>query len=96
MLFAILCADRPQSLDLRAATRAEHVAYLETYKSKLVEVGPLLDADGRPCGSLLIVDVEDRAAAEGFAAGDPYAKAGLFESTIVRGYRVVFRDGDTV
>jgi uncharacterized protein YciI len=62
MLFAILCADRPQSLDLRAATRAEHVAYLETYKSKLVEVGPLLDADGRPCGSLLIVDVEDRAA----------------------------------
>ncbi len=96
MLFAILCTDRPQSLDLRAATRAEHIAYLETYKSKLVEVGPLLDADGRPCGSLLIVDVADRAAADGFAAGDPYAKAGLFESTIVRGYRVVFRDGDLV
>ncbi len=96
MLFAIFCADRPQSLDLCAATRPEHIAYLETYKSKLVEVGPLLDADGRPCGSLLIVDVEDRAAAEGFAAGDPYAKAGLFESTIVRGYRTVFRDGDVV
>ena len=39
-----------------AASRAEHIAYLETYKSKLVEVGPLLDVDGRPCGSLLIVD----------------------------------------
>lgn len=96
MLFAIICTDRPGSLDLRIATRAEHIAYLETYKSKLVEVGPLLDLDGRPCGSILLVDVEDRAAAEGFAAGDPYSKAGLFESAVVRGYRRVFRDGEGV
>ena len=96
MLFSIVCTDRPQSLDLRAATRSEHIAYLQTYKSKLVEAGPLLDGDGRPCGSLLIIDVEDRAAAEGFAAGDPFNKAGLFESAVVRGYRTVFRDGDTV
>ena len=96
MLFAVVCADRPASLDLRLATRAAHIAYLTTYADKLVHGGPLLDTEGRPCGSLLLIDVEDRAAAEGFAAGDPYGKAGLFESTVVRPYRAVFRDGGMV
>ncbi len=96
MLFALICTDRPASLEVRMATRPDHLAYLERYATKLVQVGPLLDTEGRPCGSLLIIDVEDRAAAEGFAAADPYAKAGLFESTIIRPFRPVFRDGERV
>ena len=96
MLFAIVCTDRPGGLDLRLATRPTHIAYLSMYSDRIVHGGPMLDADGRPCGSLLIVDVEDRATAEGFAASDPYAKAGLFESTIIRGFRTVFKDGEAV
>ena len=96
MLFAIVCTDRPGSLDLRLATRPTHVAYLTMYAARVVHGGPMLDLDGRPCGSLLIVDVEDMAAAEGFAASDPYAKAGLFESTVIRGFRTVFKDGEAV
>ena len=96
MLFAIICTDRPASLDLRLATRAAHIAYLTTYADRVVQGGPLLDADGRPCGSLLLVDVADRAAAEGFAAGDSYGRAGLFESTIIRPFRTVFKDGEQV
>lgn len=92
MLFTILCRDKPGSLDLRLATRAQHIAYLQTYVDRILEAGPLLDLDGRPCGSLLIVDVDDRATAEGFAESDPYAKAGLFESVVIRRYRPVFRD----
>lgn len=93
MLFAIICTDRPNSLETRIAAREAHLRYLSTYADRLVEGGPLLDADGRPCGSLLIVDVEDRAAAEGFAASDPYGKVNLFESVVIRGHRIVFRDG---
>ena len=96
MLFAITCTDRPGSLDLRLATRPTHLAYLITYARCIVHGGPTLDRDGRPCGSLLIIDVEDLAAAEGFAASDPYAKAGLFESTVIRGFRTVFKDGEQV
>jgi uncharacterized protein YciI len=94
MKFVLVCTDKPQSLPVRLATREAHLAYLEAYARKLVEVGPLLDADNRPCGSLLIIDVEDQAAAAGFAEADPYAKAGLFESVIIRAYRTVFRDGE--
>ncbi len=96
MLFAVICTDRPASLDLRLATRAAHVAYLTTYADRVAHGGPLLDADGRPCGSLLLIEVEDHAAAEGFAASDPYARAGLFESTIIRSFRTVLKDGEFV
>jgi uncharacterized protein YciI len=96
MLFALICTDKPKNLDLRLATRPQHLAYLETYKSKIVTAGALLDADGRPGGSLLIIDVADRAEAEGFAESDPYHKSGLFESVLIRPYRQVFRDGDVV
>jgi uncharacterized protein YciI len=94
MLFALICTDKPRSLDVRLATRATHLAYLETYVDRIVQAGPLLDPDGRPCGSLLLVDVEDAAAAAGFADADPYAKAGLFESVVIRPYRPAFKDGE--
>ena len=96
MLFAIICTDRPGGLDLRLATRPTHLAYLTMYAERIVHGGPTLDMDGRPCGSLLIIEAEDRAAAEGFAAQDPYTKAGLFESTLVRPFREVFRDGQVL
>ncbi len=93
MLFALICADKPGRLETRLAVRDTHLSYIERYVDKVVHAGPMLDTDGRPCGSLLIIDVADRAEAEGFAASDPYAKVELFESTVIRGFRTVFRDG---
>jgi uncharacterized protein YciI len=96
MLFALVCTDKPQSLDLRLATRAAHLAYLQTYAEKMIMAGPLLDPEGRACGSLLVIDVTDSPEAAGFAEADPYARAGLFESVVIRPYRVVFRDRELV
>jgi uncharacterized protein YciI len=96
MLFALFCTDKPGSLDVRLAARGQHLAYLQTYESRLVLAGPLLDTDDRPCGSLLIVDVPSRAEAEGFAEADPYSRAGLFESVVIRPYKQVFKDGALV
>ncbi|KIN65779.1 YciL protein [Sulfitobacter noctilucae] len=36
------------------------------------------------CGSMLVLDLPDMAAAEAWAAEDPYAKAGLFETVTLR------------
>ncbi len=96
MLFVLICTDKPGSLDVRLAARGNHLAYMQTYESCLVQAGPMLDLDGRPCGSLLIVDVADGAAAAGFAEADPYGKAGLFESVVIRPFRQVYRDGSLV
>ncbi|MFY8092126.1 MAG: YciI family protein [Niveispirillum sp.] len=90
MLFAITCIDKPNSLDLRMANRPTHLDYLNSFLSKITIAGPLLDDAGeKPVGSLLVMEFADRNAAESFAAGDPYAKAGLFQSVSIRPYRKV-------
>jgi uncharacterized protein YciI len=51
--------------------------------------GPFLTAaeGGDPRGSMVIVEAADLAAAEAFAAGDPFAKAGLFETVKIEPWR---------
>lgn len=93
MLFALICTDKPGSLAIRQASRPTHLDYLRAREGDVHFGGPLLDPEGNPCGSLLLIEAADRAAAEAFAAGDPYAKAGLFESTVIRPIRQVARDG---
>jgi len=93
MLFVIMCNDKPSSLEMRMAVRSQHLAYLKTYEKQIKIAGPLLDNEGKSCGSLIILNVEDRAAAEGFAISDPYAKAGLFESVVIRSFKEVCSEG---
>ncbi len=89
-VFAIHCIDKPYSQELRAETRAEHLAYLESAINKVVVAGPLLDDEGTPIGSMLLMNFPDRRAAVNFAAEDPYALAGLFASVAVTAWRQVF------
>lgn len=84
-LFALYCVDKPNSLELRMATRERHLAYMKNFDLKVA--GPLLDEAGNMAGSLLIVGAEDLAAAQAIVANDPYALAGLFESVRVTGFR---------
>jgi hypothetical protein len=93
MLFAIACTDKPASLELRLATRPAHLEHLKAEAGRILLGGPVLDPAGNPCGSMLVVEAADRAEAEAFAAADPYAKAGLFESVVIRPFRAVFKDG---
>jgi uncharacterized protein YciI len=51
--------------------------------------GPVLDDDGQMCGSLIVLEVDDLAAAQAWAAGDPYAKAGLFSDVTLRAWKKV-------
>ena len=93
MLFAIQCEDRPGALETRLAARPDHLAWLDGQVEALMLGGPVLDAEGKPCGSILVIEAADQAAAEAFAAADPYAAAGLFARTSVRPFRGVFKDG---
>jgi len=86
-LFVLTCHDKPDALALRMATREEHLAYLQPQSDILKLAGPLLDAAGNPVGSLLIIDVADRAAAEAFSAGDPYTQAGLWDRVEIHPFR---------
>ena len=91
MHFVFHCTDKPDSAALRAANRPAHLAHLERHADAILAGGPLLGEDGAsPVGSLLILDFPDRAAAERFAAADPYAKAGLFAAVTITPWRQVY------
>ena len=91
MLFVITCLDKPNHSHVRAENREDHLGCLDALGSALVTAGPILSDDGEtPEGSVLIVEFEDREAAEGFATGDPYNKAGLFERVEIRRWKQIF------
>lgn len=88
MRVALVTRDKPGALQIRIDTRAAHLDYIAS--TGVVEMaGPLLDGDGQMCGSLIILDVADMAAARDWAANDPYALAGLFESATLTEWKKV-------
>ena len=87
-MFVVICTDKPNSLDLRLATRPKHLEYVGGPDSPAKLGGPLLDDAGQPIGSLSILEAEDRAAVEAFVADDPYALAGLFATVEVKPWRI--------
>ena len=88
MRACLICIDKPGALQLRLDNRPAHVEHLKT--SGVVELaGPFLDAEGQMCGSMIVIDVPDLDAARAWAAADPYAKAGLFESVGIREWKKV-------
>lgn len=92
MLFAFICTDKPDHLQVRLDTRPEHLDHLNGLGDTLKAAGPFLGDDGKPCGSLVIVEADDIAAAKAIADSDPYAKAGLFASVDVRPWNWVFKN----
>ena len=90
MLYIIYQVDNPETSEaIRAATRPAHFAYLDAHKDILVLGGGMLagDDDNTRVGSVLLVNVPNRAAAEAFSANEPFRKAGLFERVEIRRMR---------
>ncbi|WP_019954227.1 YciI family protein [Yoonia vestfoldensis] len=88
MRFALLAKDKPGALQTRMDNRDAHLAYVA--ETGVVEIaGPILDADGQMCGSLIILELPDLTAAQDWAANDPYAKAGLFGDVTLSAWKKV-------
>jgi hypothetical protein len=85
MLFALICTDKPDGLPIRKANRPDHLAYLESLGDTLLFAGPFTEEDGQTMnGSLIVIEAESLREARAIADGDPFARAGLFESVDIR------------
>ena len=94
MLFAFVCKDKPGHLQVRLDARPDHVAFLQKLNEAgtLKFAGPFLDDDGKPNGSLVVIEAADKAAAKSISAADPFAQAGLFESVEIRAWTWTFNN----
>ncbi len=95
MLYALICADKPNSTELRASKRPEHLAYLGSLGDAMKFAGPFLDDAGSPIGSLVMIETETRSAAEVISSNDPYKLAGLFASVDIKAWRWALKNPET-
>ena len=87
MLIAFMTKDKDGALQTRLDNRDAHLAYIAD-TGVVSMAGPFLQ-DDQMCGSLIILDVDDMAAAKEWAENDPYAKAGLFQSVEMKVWKKV-------
>jgi uncharacterized protein YciI len=94
MLYALICNDKTDHLQLRLDTRTAHLEYLDSLGDRLKFAGPFLGADAKPNGSLVVIEASDLPAARKLADNDPYAKAGLFASVDIRPWNWALKNPD--
>lgn len=89
MLWSVYCVDKPDTEETRNRLRTIHRQYLDKYMPHLFFSGPLLD-DTDPeiqLGSLFILDLDSKEAAEAYIANEPFNIEGVFESVTIRRMR---------
>jgi len=89
MHYVITCKDKPGHLPVRMEARPDHIKYLNDYLDHILCAGPTLDEQGNPTGSVLIMEFDNLADAEVWAAQDPYAKVDLFETVTITAWKKV-------
>ncbi|WP_084546818.1 YciI family protein [Glycomyces arizonensis] len=88
VLFALHCLDGDDAAERRAKLGAEHSARLRTASPRPLVCGPLLSDDGeRGLGSLFIIDVADRDAAERWIEADPFRSGGVWREVRIHAFR---------
>jgi uncharacterized protein len=80
MQFVIHAHDKSDGDTRRTPLREAYEAYLTSHNDILVARGPLLDdAGARSIGSLIMLDVANKAEAETFWANEPFNRAGVYD-----------------
>ena len=92
MHFVLYCLDKKTAAQVRLDNRPAHVKFLQSWGAAISLAGPLLADDGDGMiGSMIVLEVDNRADADRFVDEDPYGKAGLFESVTVHPYKQVIK-----
>jgi uncharacterized protein YciI len=79
MLYALIAFLKPGTGAIPQSVQVQVSDFIGQPITKIRSAGALHDASGHRSGMMMIFEEENREAAEVFANGSPYLKAGLFE-----------------
>ena len=96
MHFLITAHDYPNSLDRRMAVRPAHLANLETIKGHIVLAGGILDEEGKPVGSSLVLEFDTKEEVEHYLEIEPYVTEGVWSTIRVEPFNTVILDNEKV
>ena len=78
--WAIYCWDKSDMADTRRALLAEQNVYVKGFGERVIGYGHFVSDDGRDMlGTSFFMQLDDRAAADAFVAGEPMNKAGVYQ-----------------
>lgn len=93
-LFILNARDKAGAIDIRMANRPAHLDWAKNYADKIRMAGPVFAEDGETfAGSVFVIEMETLAEVQAWAAEDPYAKAGLFETVEIKHFAWLLGDG---
>ncbi|AOH87216.1 hypothetical protein AWL63_23945 (plasmid) [Sphingomonas panacis] len=78
---------------VRLNNRPAHLEYIKGSGSSIVAAGPLIGPDGHAVGGFFLLDVANLAAAEDWAAKDPFRALELYGSVEIQEWKYVFGSG---
>ena len=90
MLFAMIAKDRADALDKRLAVRPVHLQHLDSLGQQLRLAGALLDEEGKPEGSLMVIEADTIEAARAVFEADPFVAEGIFETIEIKPWRLAY------
>ena len=92
--FLINARDKANALELRMANRPAHLEWASAHKDMILMAGPVFADDGNTfAGSTFVIECASLREAEAWAAEDPYAQAGLFETVEIRPFMWLLGNG---
>ncbi|WP_052388629.1 YciI family protein [Belnapia moabensis] len=92
MGYAVLAFDGDDegALDRRMTARDRHLAVINEWAAdgRLALGVPLFDAKGRPAGSLMVLEVPDKAGLDAYLAAEPFNNGGVWQRVETYPFRI--------
>ncbi len=96
MQYVITAYDGKDALDRRLAVRPRHLENMSRLKGRVYCAGGILDENGKPKGSVLVVDFATRELLEEYLATEPYIVEQVWEDVRAEPMNLVILDGEKI
>ena len=96
MQFIITAHDGANMLEKRMEVRPLHLEGMVKLSSHIICAGGILDEEGKPKGSVLVMEFESRKELDEYLAGEPYVVHHVWDKIDVEAMNVVIVNGEKV
>ena len=96
MQFIVTAHDGAGMLEKRMEVRPRHLDGMAKLGSHIITAGGLLDENGKPKGSVLVLEFEDRSQLDDYLNHEPYILEHVWETVETEVMNVVIVNGEKV
>ena len=96
MKYVVTAHDGNNQFAERARVRPRHLENLAGLGSRVMFAGGILNEDGKPIGSVLVLDLESEDQLKAYLASEPYIQEKVWEDVVTEPFNLVFEHGEKV